>query len=259
MRAYLGVRGTGLLAGAILLAAAALFLAQAAAESSHPVTFTVTSVGGDGRPGGEGDVQLRVRNQATRSRAGEDENLFLAILIDDNIATAREPLERLRRSSWSSPHDALAVASCATTDDPRQTSRRPQLAANALRPPMACGRPRALPRTTTCSGAGRRRARAPSRADLSASTTSALRRGADLPRRRPARAPRQEQNTNSGHLLPGAVEAGRSFQLRLTGSTTCPGGDEDGGATVYSWGRERRSSLQPLLPDSPRNLRSQYS
>ena len=78
--------------------------AQAPTEAPRPVTFTVTTVAAESAPAlSKADVQLFLGNER-KPVAGwaEDDNLHLAILIDDTIGRRRRrQLERPRgSSSW---------------------------------------------------------------------------------------------------------------------------------------------------------------
>src|SRR5512137_2088028 len=100
----------GALVGAILLAGAGSILAQtpAPAATPQPVTFTVTAVGGgESTPTiSKSDVQLSLRrNQSTPVDGwARDENLYLAILIDDTIDSgAASNWNELRQLITSQP------------------------------------------------------------------------------------------------------------------------------------------------------------
>lgn len=268
MRAYLGVRGTGLLAGAILLAAAAPLLAQAAAETSHPVTFTVTSVGGDGKTAvAKGDVQLRVRNQATPIESwASDENLFLAILIDDNIATAAgshwNDLRAFIMEQPAKTHVAVGFLRNNGTTLAQDFTTNHELAANALRPPMGLRSP-ASPYLGVIDMLRRWPKTGPRRSIVLISSGFDYFRGSGagpiFPDVDPLVRRAQDQNTNLWTIyFPSASKRGRSFNYAWTGINNLSRVADETGGDVYSLGTGTPVSLQPHFQDIAQNLRSQY-
>ncbi len=146
MRCQHGLTKLSVLLGTFLLVGVELSQAQSATAASGTVTFTVTAVGkieGDSAIS-EDDVQLFLGKE--RKQIGDwkkDDNLFLAILIDDSIdpnaANNWDDLKEFIMAQPATVHIAVGYIRNNTTVTAQDFTTNHEMAVKALRMPIGVG------------------------------------------------------------------------------------------------------------------------
>ncbi len=259
----------GALVGAMLLAGAGTIMAQtpAPAETPHPVTFTVTSVGGESAPVSKADVKLFLRNNATPVDGwAKDDNLFLAILIDDSIdrgaASNWNDLRALILEQPATTHIAVGYLSNNGTRLAQDFTTNHQLAADALRIPLGLRGP-SSPYLATIDLLRRWPNTGPRRSIILISSGFDYFRGArsgpTFPDVDPLTRLAQTQNTNIWAVyFPSAGHRGRSRDYAWTGQNNLSRVADETGGELFALGVGVPVSLKPYFDEIFAHLRNQY-
>jgi hypothetical protein len=259
----------GALVGAMLLAGAGTIMAQtpAPAETPHPVTFTVTSVGGQSTPVSKADVKLLLRNNATPVDGwAQDDNLFLAILIDDSIdrgaASNWNDLRAFIMEQPATTQIAVGYLSNNGTRLAQDFTANHQLAADALRVPMGLRGP-SSPYLATLDLLRRWPNTGPRRSIILISSGFDYFRGASSGPTFPDVVPliqlAQTQNTNIWAVyFPSATRRGRSFNYAWTGQNNLSRVADETGGELFALGTGMPVSLKPHFDQIFTHLRNQY-
>jgi len=261
----------GALLGAILLTGAGTIMAQtpAPAATPHPVTFTVTAVGGEATPAvSKADVQLFLRRNERTPVDGwaKDDNLFLAILIDDTIdsgaASNWNDLRQLITSQPATTHIAVGYLSNNGTRLAQDFTTDHEAAAKALRIPMRLRGPHS-PYLATIDLLRRWPKTGPRRSIILISSGidyfRGLRSGPTFPDVDPLTQLAQAQNTNIWAVyFPSAGHRGRSSNYAWTGQNNLSRVADETGGELFALGTGMPVSLKPHFDEIASHLGNQY-
>ena len=269
MRVWRGMAGAYALLGALSLACVGSSWAQPPTEASRPVTFTVTAFGEQSTPAiSKDDVELLLGNERTPVAGwARDENLSLAILIDDSIARgAADNWNDLRAFIMAQPaatrvavgYLRFGVATLAqdfTTDH--------EAAGRALRAPMGAAGSSSSPYVATMDLLRRWPKAGPRRSILLISTGvdffAGLHQGPVLPDVDPLIRRAQVQNTNVWAIFyPGGGHRARNFTHVLNGQENLARLAEGTGGELFASGPGVPASLKPHFDEIAAHLGSQY-
>lgn len=260
----------GSLLGVLSLAVAGLAAAQetASAPAPKPVTFTVTALKGEsGDAVAKSDVQLRVRRNATPVDGwAQDDNLFLAILIDDSIdrgAASHWPdLQALIMAQPATTKIAVGYLRNNGTQLAQDFTNDKELAAKALRIPVGARGP-ASPYLGVIDMLRRWPNTGPRRAILLVSSGFDYFRGPGsgpiYPDVEPLIRQAQSQNTNVWPVFfPSASKRGRSFHYAWMGVNNLSRVADETGGELFALGTSRPVSLKPFFDTLASYLSNQY-
>jgi len=258
--------------GVAFLICAGLGRAQSPAAASAPVTFTVTAVSNNKEsvPAiSKGDVQLslgRERTPVTDWR--KDDNLFLAILIDDSIDSgAASNWNSLREFIMAQPptaHIAVGYLRNGTTRLAQDFTTNHELAAKALRITVGLSATASSsPYLGTMDLLRRWPETGPRRAVILISSGIDFFRGANsgptFPDVVPLTQRAQRQNTNIWTVFfPAASHRGRSTSLVWTGQNNLSRLADDTGGESFFLGTGVPVSLKPHFDEIAIHLSNQY-
>jgi hypothetical protein len=269
MRTHRGAARVCAFLGATTLACAGSLVAQTPAQAPQPVTFTVTSVGGDKAPAiSKADVQLTLgRNERTPVDGwAQDDKLALAILIDDSIgSSAAANWNGLRELILAQPATTLIAVGYLSNNGTRLAqdfTTNHQAAADALRIP-AGRRGRSSPYLATMDLLRRWPNTGPRRSIILISSGFDYFRGRDsgsfFPDVVPLTRLAQTQNTNIWTVFfPSAGHSGGRRSEALTGQNNLARVADDTGGELFALGVGAPVSLQPHFDEIFRHLGSQY-
>jgi len=271
MRTHRSLARIGSLLGALTLAGAGLAAAQekAPAPATHPVTFTVTAVGGEREAAiSKDDVRLRLRrNQITPIDGwAREEKLFLAILIDDSIdrgaATNWSDLQQLITSQPSSTLVAVGYLRNNVTTLAQDFTTDHEAAAKALRIPFGARGP-ASPYLGVLDMLRRWPKTGPRRSILLISSGfdyfRGSRTGPIYPDVDPLVQQAQRQNTNIWAVYyPSASHRGRSFNYAWMGINNLSRVADETGGELFALGTGVPVSLKPHFDEIASHLGNQY-
>lgn len=255
--------------GALSLACAGSSWAQAPTEASRPLTFTVTTVSGESAPAlSKADVQLFLGNER-KPVAGwaEDDNLHLAILIDDTIAVgAADNWNDLRQFIMAQPattHVAVGYLRFGVATLARDFTTDHDAAASALRAPMGAAGSSSSPYVATMDLLRRWPNAGPRRSILLISTGvdffAGRHQGPILPDVDPLIRRAQVQNTNIWAVFyPGGGHRGRKFTHVLNGQENLARLAEATGGELFALGPGVPASLKPHFDDIAARLGRQH-
>ena len=270
MKHHGSVAKSGVLLGALLFTVVGITQAQSKAAASGTATFTVTAVGKkEGMPPiSKDDIQFftsKERKQITDWK--KDDNLFLAILIDDSITTsAASQWNDLREFIMAQPattHIALGYISENATQIAQDFTTDHALAAKALRIPIGTQALGSSPYLGILDMLKRWPQTGPRRSILLISSGIDFFRGPALGPFYPdldsviQRAERQNTNIwsiyypSSGHL-------GRSFYFLMLSQDNMGKMSDDTGAELFYLGPGSTVSLKPYLDEIAEHLSNQY-
>jgi hypothetical protein len=262
----------GSLVAAVLLVGAGTILAQtpAPAATPQPVTFTVTAVGGgESTPAvSKADVQLSLRrNQSTPVDGwAKDDNLYLAILIDDTIDSgAASNWNELRQMITSQPattHVAVGYLSNNGTRLAQDFTTDHEAAAKALRIPMRLRGPHS-PYLATIDLLRRWPKTGPRRSIILISSGidyfRGMRTAPIFPDVDPLTQLAQAQNTNIWAVyFPSAAHRGRSSNYAWTGQNNLSRVADETGGELFALGIGMPVSLKPHFDEIASHLGNQY-
>jgi hypothetical protein len=273
MRAHRSFARIGSLLGVLALAGGGLAAAQAQAPApapaSHPVTFTVTSVGGEREAAiSKDDVRLRLRrNQITPVDGwAREDKLFLAILIDDSIDRAAgshwRDLQELIRSQRATTLVAVGYLRNNGTTLAQDFTADHEAAANALRIPFGDRGP-SSPYLAVLDMLRRWPKTGPRRSILLVSSGFDYFRGPTsgptYPDVDPLVRMAQRQDTNIWSVyFPSASRRGRNFSYAWQGINNLARVSDETGGELFALGTGMPVSLKPHFDDIASRLGSQY-
>ena len=260
----------GMLLGVFLTISTTLADAQTKPAGSGAVTFTVTAVGKkEGAPPiARDDVQLSQGKE--RKQIGDwkkDENLFLAILIDDSIDTgAGGQWEYLKEFILGQPpatRIAVGYLRNNTTMVAQDFTANHELAAKALRLPMGPGAIGSSPYLGTMDMLKRWPNTGPRRSILLITSGIDYFRGGGFgpfsPDLDPLIQRAERQNINIWSIYyPSAGHRGRSFFQVNNAQTNLSKLAEDTGAESFFLGVSVPVSIKPYLEEITMHLNDQY-
>jgi hypothetical protein len=260
----------GVLLGALLLLDVGLSHAQSATAASGNVTFTVTAVGKkESAPAiSKDDVQLFLGKE--RKQIGDwrkDDNLFLAILIDDSIdSTAASNWNELKEFIMAQPpavRIAVGYIRNNTTMLAQDFTPNHELAAKALRIPIGGAAIGSSPYLGTMDLLKRWPQTGPRRSVLLISSGVDFfrgpRSGPIYPDVDPLVQRAERQNTNIWTVYyPSYGHHGRSFYLASTAQNNLGKLSEETGAESYYLGFGVPVSLKPYFDEIGLHLSNQY-
>jgi hypothetical protein len=260
----------GVFLGALLFVAVGTTLAQTQSAASGTATFTVTAVGKkEGTPPiSKDDVQLstgKERKQITDWK--RDENLFLAILIDDSIendaASQWSDLKKFIMAQPSTTHIAVGCIRDNATQIAQDFTTDHELAAKALRIPMGTAALGSSPYLGILDMLKRWPQTGPRRSILLISSGIDFFRGPGFGPFYPdldsviQRA--QRQNTNIWSIyFPSAGHHGRSFYYLTTAQNNMGKMSDDTGAESFYLGPSAPVSFKPYFDEIAEHLNNQY-
>lgn len=269
MRARRGIARAYPFLGALSLACAGSSWAQAPTEAPRPVTFTVTTVSAESAPAlSKADVQLFLGSERKPVDGwAEDDNLHLAILIDDSIARgAADNWNDLRQFIMALPaatrvavgYLRFGVATLAqdfTTDH--------EAAGRALRAPMGAAGSSSSPYVATLDLLRRWPKAGPRRSILLISTGvdffAGRHQGPILPDVDPLIRRAQVQNTNIWAVFyPGGGHRARNFTHVLNGQENLARLAEATGGLLFALGPGVPASLKPHFDEIAAHLSRQH-
>jgi hypothetical protein len=270
MRCQQGLTRLTVLLGTLVLVSVELSQAQPATAASGNVKFTVTAVGkieGDSAISKD-DVQLFVGKE--RKQIGDwkkDDNLFLAILIDDSIdpsaASNWKDLKEFIMAQPATVHIAVGYIRNNTTVKAQDFTTNHEMAAEALRMPIGVGALGSSPYLGTMNLLKQWPQSGPRRSILLISS------GVDYFRGRGAgpiypdvdsliqRAERQNTNIWTVYY-PSAGHRGRSFYAAYHAQNNLGKLSGETGAESYYLGSAVPVSLKPFFEEIGLHLSSQY-
>jgi hypothetical protein len=270
MKHHCTVGKLGVFLGALLFFAVGVAQAQTKAAASGTATFTVTAVGKkEGVPPiAKDDIQFltgKERKQITDWK--KDENLFLAILIDDSIeneaASQWNDLKGFIMDQPATTHIAVGYIRESETQVAQDFTTDHDLAAKALRIPLGAGAIGSSPYLGVLDMLKRWPQTGPRRSILLISSGIDFFRG---PRFGPfypdlesviERAERQ--NTNIWTIYyPSAGHHGRSFYYVTNSQNNLGKMSDDTGAESYYLGMGAPVTLKPYLDELALHLSNQY-
>ena len=270
MKHFGSVGKLGVLLGALLLVAVGITQAQAKAAASGTATFTVTAVGKkEGVPPiSKDDLQFftgKERKQIADWK--KDDNLFLAILIDDSIvneaASQWNDLKEFILAQPATTHIAVGYLRDNATQLVQDFTTDHELAARALRIPL--GRPAlgSSPYLGTMDMLKRWLQTGPRRSILLISSGIDFFRGRGFGPFYPdldgviQRA--QRQNTNIWTIYyPSAGHTGRSFYYLAYAQDNLGKMSDDTAAEMFYLGPGAPVSLKPYFDEIAQHLSNQY-
>jgi hypothetical protein len=270
MRHQVTVGKLGVFLGALLLVVVGIANAQTKAAASGTATFTVTAVGKkeEAPPISKDDVQFftgKERKQITDWK--KDDNLFLAILIDDSIdngaAGQWSDLKAFIMDQPATTHIAVGYIRNNTTLVAQDFTTDHELAAKALRVPIGAGAIGSSPYLGTMDMLKRWPNTGPRRSILLISSGIDFFRG---PRSGPfypdidsviQRAERQNTNIWSIYY-PSAGHHGRSFYYVTNAQNNLGKMSDDTGAESYYMFTGVPVSLKPYFDEIALHLSNQY-
>jgi hypothetical protein len=258
------------LLGAFLLIGAGSSQAQTAAAASGNVTFTVTAVEKTGGAAAisKDDVQLFLDKE--RKQIGDwkkDDNLFLAILIDDSIdpnaASNWSELNEFILAQPATVHIAVAYIRNNTAMLTQDFTTNHELATKALRMPIGVGALGASPYLGTMDLLKRWPQSGPRRSVLLISSGVDFFRGRwsgpVYPDVDPLIQRAERQNTNIWSVYyPSSGHRGRSFYLVSNAQNNMGKLSEETGAESYYLGSGVPVSLKPYFEEIGLHLSNQY-
>jgi hypothetical protein len=260
----------GVFLGALLFIAVGTAQAQTKAAASGAATFTVTAVGKkvEAPPISKDDVQLftgKERKQIADWK--KDDNLFLAILIDDSIDNAAagqwSDLKEFIMAQPASAHIAVGFIRDNSTQIVQDFTADHALAAKALRIPIGIDAIGSSPYLGTMDMLKRWPQTGPRRSILLLSSGIDFFRGPWLGTFSPdldgviQRAERQ--NTNIWTIYyPSAGHRGRSFYYATTAQNNLGKLSDDTGGEMFYLGPGAPVSLKPYLEEIAQHLNNQY-
>jgi hypothetical protein len=249
---------------ALLLACASSSRAQTAPAASRPITFTVTSVDGEGaQPLSKADVQLFLAGERRPIESwSEGKELHLAILIDDAVASDVtrhfEDLRELIRAQPETTRVAVGYLRDNVTTLAQGFTTNHEAAANALRAPAGVGG-RSSPYKATIHLLQRWPESGPRRSILLISPGVDFRRGERVGPVLPEVAPlidlAQQLNTNIWTVFyPGGGHRGRNFTHVTNGQENLSHLAEATGAEFFASGPGAPVSLKGYLDEIAAHL-----
>lgn len=258
------------LLGAFLLIGAGLSQAQTAATASGNVTFTVTAVEKTGAAPAisKDDVQLFLDKE--RKQIGDwkkDDNLFLAILIDDSIdpnaASNWNELNEFILAQPATVHIALGYIRNNTAMLTQDFTTNHELATKALRMPVGVAALGSSPYLGTMDLFKRWPQSGPRRSVLLISSGVDFFRGRwsgpIYPDVDPLIQRAERQNTNIWTVYyPSSGHRGRSFYLVSNAQNNLGKLSEETGAESYYLGSGVPVSLKPYFDEIGSHLSNQY-
>jgi hypothetical protein len=260
----------GVFLGALLLVSTTSTNAQTKSAGSGTVTFTVTAVGKkEGAPPiTKDDVQLFTGKE--RKQIGDwkkDENLFLAILIDDSLdSTAGGQWQYLKEFILGQPattHIAVGYMRDNTTMLTQDFTTDHELAAKAVRLPVGLGGIGSSPYLATLDILKRWPQTGPRHSILLITSGTDYFRGggygAFYPDLDSVIQRAEKQNTNIWSIYyPSAGHRGRSFFRSFYGQNNLSKLAEDTGAESFYLGGGEPVSIKPYLEELAMHLSNQY-
>jgi hypothetical protein len=260
----------GAFLGALLLIPATSTNAQTTTAGSGAVTFTVTAVGKkEGAPPiSKDDVQLFQGKE--RKQIGDwkkDENLFLAILIDDSLdTTAGGQWEYLKGFILGQPattHISVGYIRNNTTMVAQDFTTDHELAAKALRLTVGIGGIGSSPYLGAIDMLKRWPQTGPRRSILLITSGTDYFRGGGFgpfyPDLDPLIQRAERQNTNIWSIYyPSAGHLGRSFYHSFYGQNNIDKLSEDTGAESFFLGGGAPVTIKPYLDEIATHLSNQY-
>jgi hypothetical protein len=270
MRRVASGAAMALLLGVALLVSAGLGYAQSVPPTAGTATFTVTAISSRDSvpPISKDDVQLRVgRESRPVGDWRKDENLFLAILIDDSIDTrAAGHWDNLREFIMAQPatvHIALGYIRNNTTMIAQDFTTNHELAAKALRITIGTGAIGSSPYLGTMDMLRRWPETGPRRSVLLISSGIDFfrgeRSGPTFPDVVPLTQRAQRQNTNIWTVyFPAAAHRAHSFNLAWTGQNNLNRLSDDTGGESFFLGTGMPVSLKPYFDEIATHLSNQY-
>jgi len=264
------VRKLGVFLGAVLFVAVGIAQAQTSAASSGRGTFTVTAVGKkEGTlPITKDDVQFstgKERKQITDWK--RDDNLFLAILIDDSIANAAagqwSDLKEFIMAQPATTHIAVGYIRDNATLVAQDFTTDHELAAKALRIPIGTGAIGSSPYLGTMDMLKRWPQTGPRRSILLISSGIDFFRGPGFGPFNPDLDSviqiAERQNTNIWSIYyPSAGHHGRSFYYVTNAQNNLGKLSDDTGAEMFYLGPGAPVSLKPYFDEIAEHLNNQY-
>ena len=260
----------GVFLGALLFIAVGTAQAQTKAAASGVATFTVTAVGKKmgAPPISKDDVQLftgKERKQIADWK--KDDNLFLAILIDDSIDNAAagqwSDLKEFIMAQPATTHIAVGFIRDNSTQIVQDFTTDHALAAKALRIPIGINAIGSSPYLGTMDMLKRWPQTGPRRSILLISSGIDFFRGPWLGTFSPdldgviQRAERQ--NTNLWTIYyPSGGHRGRSFYYATTAQNNLGKLSDDTGGEMFYLGPGAPVSLKPYLDEIAQHLNNQY-
>ncbi len=260
----------GVFLGALLFVAIGTAQAQTKAAASGTATFTVTAVGKkEGTPPiSKDDVQFftgKERKQIVDWK--KDDNLFLAILIDDSIANAAagqwSDLKEFIMAQPATTHIAVGYIRDNATQVAQDFTTDHELASKALRIPIGIPAIGSSPYLGTMDMLKRWPQTGPRRSILLISSGEDFFRGPGFGPFSPdldsliQRAERQNTNIWSIYY-PSAGHHGRSFYYVSNGQNNLAKLSDDTGAEMFYLGFGAPVSLKPYFDEIAEHLSNQY-
>jgi len=260
----------GVFLGALLFVVAGTAQAQTKAAASGTATFTVTAVGKkEGVPPiSKDDVQLstgKERKQITDWK--KDDNLFLAILIDDSIVNSAagqwSDLKEFIMAQPATTHVAVGFIRDNATQIVQDFTTDHELAGKALRIPLGAAAIGSSPYLGTLDMLKRWPQTGPRRSILLISSGIDSFRGRGLglfyPDLDSAIQRAERQNTNIWAIYyPSAGHLGRSFYSAMLAQDNLGKLSEDTGAELFYLGPSAPVSLKPYFDEIAQHLSNQY-
>lgn len=262
--------GTVFFLGMVLLVSAGWGRAQSAGPAVGTVTFTVTAVSNKESipPISKDDVQLSLgRERRPIGDFRKDENLFLAILIDDSIDTgAASNWNSLRDFIMAQPstvHIALGYIRNNSTMLAQDFTTNHELAAKALRITIGSGAIGSSPYLGTMDLLRRWPETGPRRSVILISSGIDFFRGArsgpTFPDVVPLTQRAQRQNTNIWTVYyPAASHRGLAFSMVWNGQNNLSRLSDDTGGESFFLGSGVPVSLKPYFDEIATHLSNQY-
>jgi hypothetical protein len=260
----------GVFLGALLFVAVGTTQAQTKAAAAGTATFTVTAVGKkEGVPAiSKDDVQFftgKERKQIADWK--KDDNLFLAILIDDSIASSAggqwSDLKEFIMAQPATTHVAVGYIRDNSTQITRDFTTDHELAAKALRIPIGTGAIGSSPYLGVMDLLKRWPQTGPRRSILLISSGIDSFRGRGFGPFSPdldsviQRAERQNTNIWSIYY-PSAGHLGRGFYSVMLAQDNLGKLSEDTGAELFYLGPSTPVSLKPYFDEIAQHLANQY-
>jgi len=270
MRYHCTVGKLGVFLGALVLVAVGVAQAQTKAAASGTATFTVTAVGKkEGAPPiSKDDVQFftgKERKQIADWK--KDDNLFLAILIDDSIENAAagqwNDFKEFIMAQPATTHIAVGYIRDNSTQIAQDFTADHELAAKALRIPIGTGAIGSSPYMGTLDMLKRWPQTGPRRSILLISSGIDFFRGSFSGPFSPdldsviQRAERQNTNIWSIYY-PSAGHHGRSFYYVTNAQNNLGKLSDDTGAESFYLGAGAPVSLKPYFDEIAQHLNNQY-
>ena len=270
MKHHSTVEKLGVFLGALLFVAVGTAQAQTKAAASGTATFTVTAVGKkEGPPPiAKDDVQfLTGKERKQIADWKKDDNLFLAILIDDSLESdAASQWNDLREFIMAQPattHIAVGFIRDNSTQIVQDFTTDHELAGKALRIPIGTGAIGSSPYLGTMDMLKRWPQTGPRRSILLISSGIDFFRGTGFGPFSPdldsviQRAERQ--NTNIWTIYyPSAGHHGRSFYYVTNAQNNLGKLSDDTGAEAFYLGAGAPVSLKPYFEEIAEHLSNQY-